>query len=117
MSEFLHAVEVFFDHLTSVRWDALAIAVCFHVLRTTVRTFAWRNILKAAFPESRVRRRTVFCAYVAGIGVNSIVPARGGDAVKLYIARHGIKGSNYATLTSSLVVETAMSPASSNRAP
>jgi uncharacterized membrane protein YbhN (UPF0104 family) len=106
MSEFLHAVEVFFDHLTAVRWDALAVAVCFHVARTTVRTFAWRNILRAAFPESRVRRRTVFCAYVAGVGVNSIVPARGGDAVKLYIARHGIKGSNYATLTSSLVVET-----------
>jgi uncharacterized membrane protein YbhN (UPF0104 family) len=106
MSEFLHAVEVFFDHLTAVHWDALAVAVCFHVARTSVRTFAWRNILRAAFPGSRVRRRTVFCAYVAGVGVNSIVPARGGDAVKLYIARHGIKGSNYATLTSSLVVET-----------
>jgi uncharacterized membrane protein YbhN (UPF0104 family) len=106
MSEFLHAVEVFFDHLTAVHWDALAVAVCFHVARTTVRTFAWRNILRAAFPGSRVRRRTVFGAYVAGIGVNSILPARGGDAVKLYIARHGIQGSNYATLTSSLVVET-----------
>lgn len=106
MSEFLHAVEVFFDHLTAVRWDALGVAVVLHVLRTTVRTFAWRNILRAAFPDSRVRRRTVFCAYVAGVGVNSIVPARGGDAVKLYIARHGIQGSNYATLTSSLVVET-----------
>ena len=106
MSEFFRAVEVFFDHLTAVHWGALGVAVVFHVLRTTVRTFAWRNILRAAFPESRVRRRTVFCAYVAGVGVNSIVPARGGDAVKLYIARHGIKGSNYATLTSSLVVET-----------
>jgi uncharacterized membrane protein YbhN (UPF0104 family) len=53
-----------------------------------------------------VRRRTVVGAYLAGVGVNSIAPARAGDAVKLYIARHGIEGSNYATLTSSLVVET-----------
>jgi glycosyltransferase 2 family protein len=106
MREFFNAVEVFFEHVTAVHWGALGVAVAFHVLRTTVRTFAWRNILRAAFPESRVRRRTVFCAYVAGVGVNSIVPARGGDAVKLYMARHGIKGSNYATLTSSLVVET-----------
>ena len=106
MSEFFHGVEVFFEHLASVHWGALGVAVVFHVLRTTVRTFAWRNILRAAFPASRVRRRTVFCAYVAGVGLNSIVPARAGDALKLYMARHGIQGSNYATLTSSLVVET-----------
>jgi uncharacterized membrane protein YbhN (UPF0104 family) len=106
MSEFFHALEVFFDHLAAVKWHALGIALAFHVLKITVRTFAWGNILRAAFPGSRVRRRTVFCAYVAGVGVNSIAPARGGDVVKLYIARHGIPGSNYATLTSSLAVET-----------
>lgn len=106
MSEFFHAVEVFFDHLAAVRWDALALALGFHVLKATVRTFAWRNILRAAFPGARVQRRTVISAYLAGVGVNSIAPARGGDAVKLYIARHGIDGSNYATLTTTLAVET-----------
>jgi uncharacterized membrane protein YbhN (UPF0104 family) len=106
MGDFLNALEVFFAHLAAVKWQALGIALGFHVLKLVVRTFAWRNILRAAFPGSRVTRRTVFGAYVAGVGVNSIAPARGGDVVKLYIARHGIKGSNYATLTSSLVVET-----------
>jgi uncharacterized membrane protein YbhN (UPF0104 family) len=106
MSEFFHAVEVFWDHLAAVRWDALAIALAFHALKAVIRTFAWRNILRAAFPGARVRRRTVVGAYLAGVGVNSIAPARAGDAVKLYIARHGIEGSNYATLTSSLAVET-----------
>ena len=43
---------------------------------------------------------------MAGVGVNAIVPARGGDVVKLYIARHRIDGSSYPTLASSLVVET-----------
>src|ERR671923_878565 len=106
MSEFFHAVEVFFDHLATVHWGALVVALVFHVAKATVRTFAWRNILRAAFPGARVRRRTVITAYLAGVGVNSIAPARGGDAVKLYIARHGIEGSNYATLTSTLAVET-----------
>ncbi|HYZ19935.1 MAG TPA: lysylphosphatidylglycerol synthase transmembrane domain-containing protein [Gaiellaceae bacterium] len=106
MSEFFHAVEVFFDHLAAVHWGALVVALVFHVAKATVRTFAWRNILRAAFPGARVRRRTVITAYLAGVGVNSIAPARGGDAVKLYIARHGIEGSNYATLTSTLAVET-----------
>lgn len=106
MSQFFHAVDVFFEHLAAVQWGALAIALAFHVTRTVVRTFAWRNILRAAFPGARIQRRTVIGAYLAGVGVNSIAPARGGDAVKLYIARHGIEGSNYATLTSTLAVET-----------
>jgi uncharacterized membrane protein YbhN (UPF0104 family) len=38
--------------------------------------------------------------------VNAIVPARGGDVVKLYIAKHRIEGASYPTLASSLVVET-----------
>jgi glycosyltransferase 2 family protein len=106
MSQFFHAVDVFFGHLAAVQWGALAIALAFHVLKAVVRTFAWRNILRAAFPGARVQRRTVIGAYLAGVGVNSIAPARGGDAVKLYIARHGIEGSNYATLASTLAVET-----------
>src|ERR671925_170884 len=108
MSKFFHAVEVFFDHLAAVHWGALVVALVFHVAKATVRTFAWRNILRAAFPGARVRRRTVITAYLAGVGVNSIAPARGGDAVKLYIARHGIEGSNYATLTSALAVALAL---------
>ncbi len=106
MSQFFHAVEVFFDHLAAVHWGALVVALSLHVAKNIVRTFAWRNILRAAFPKARIQRRTVISAYLAGIGVNSLAPARGGDAVKLYIARHGIDGSNYATLASTLVVET-----------
>ena len=45
-------------------------------------------------------------AYVAGVGVNAIAPARAGDVVKLYLVRHRIAGSAYPTLASSLVVET-----------
>src|SRR2546429_676607 len=77
MKQFFHALEVFWDQLAAVGWGALAIALGLHVLKNVVRTFAWRNILCAAFPGSRVRRRTVIGAYFAGIGVNSIVPERG----------------------------------------
>jgi uncharacterized membrane protein YbhN (UPF0104 family) len=43
---------------------------------------------------------------VAGVGVNSIAPARAGDFVKLYLAKRRVPGSSYPTLTSTLVVET-----------
>jgi uncharacterized membrane protein YbhN (UPF0104 family) len=106
MSAFFHAVDVFFEHLTAVHFGALGIAVAFHVLKIVGRTFAWRNILRAAFPTARVKRRVVFGAYVAGVGLNSIAPARSGDVLKLYLAKRGIEGSNYATLASTLFVET-----------
>lgn len=106
MHAFFHAVEVFFAHLAAVEWDALGIAVLFHVARLVVRTFAWRTILKAAYPVERVRWPGVFGAYVAGVGVNAIVPARGGDLVKLLLVKRRIPGSTYPTLGSTLVVET-----------
>ncbi|HXV34257.1 MAG TPA: lysylphosphatidylglycerol synthase transmembrane domain-containing protein [Gaiellaceae bacterium] len=103
---FLDASEAFFRAFAAVAWGALLLAVAFHVLRLLMRVRAWQNILQAAYPETKVRYWNTFGAYMAGVGVNAIVPARGGDVVKLYIARHRIDGSSYPTLASSLVVET-----------
>src|SRR5262249_51488595 len=64
--------------------------------------------LLAAYPTSRLRLRTAFGAYVAGVGVNSIAPGRGGDLVKLYLIRHRMPGSSYATLAPTLVAETVL---------
>jgi uncharacterized membrane protein YbhN (UPF0104 family) len=106
VGEFFHAVRVFGDELAAVRWQYLAIALAIHLARLALRSYAWRAILLASYPGSRVRYLSVFGAYVAGVGINSIVPARAGDAVKLYLIRHRIKGSSYATLTPTLVMET-----------
>jgi uncharacterized membrane protein YbhN (UPF0104 family) len=106
MHEFFHAVTVFWNHLAAVRWAPLGIAVALHVLKLGLRGVAWRNILAASYPDERVRALPVCGAYVAGVGVNAIAPARAGDVVKLYLVRHRIPGSAYPTLASSLVVET-----------
>ena len=106
MGEFFHAVRVFFDELAAVGWGSLAIALGFHFTRLLLRTIAWRNILRASYPDERVRWRPVAGAYIAGVGVNSVVPGRAGDLVKLYLVRHRIQGTTYATLASTLVAET-----------
>jgi uncharacterized membrane protein YbhN (UPF0104 family) len=106
VGEFFHAVRVFFDELAAVGWGALAIALGFHFARLLLRTVAWRNILRASYPGERVRWRPVAAAYIAGVGVNSVVPGRAGDLVKLYLVRHRIQGTTYATLASTLVAET-----------
>ena len=106
MGAIFDAIRVFFDHLAAVEWRPLAVALALHLVRLVLRTRGWLAILAAAYPDQRVRWRGVFGAYVAGVGVNAITPARGGDVVKLYLAKQRIPGSSYATLTATLVVET-----------
>jgi glycosyltransferase 2 family protein len=106
VSGFVNAVESFFDQLTSIALLPLALAILCHLGRIVARSRAWRNVVAAAYPESKVRRRDIFCAYAAGIGANALLPGRGGDLLRLYIARHRVEGSSYPTLASSLLVET-----------
>src|SRR5215207_7035537 len=106
MGDFLHAVRVFGDHLAAVEWQFLALALALHLVRLLFRAVAWRTILRAAYPGERVRFRSVFGAYMAGVGVNSVVPARGGDLVKLYLIKHRLPEASYATLAPTLVAET-----------
>jgi uncharacterized membrane protein YbhN (UPF0104 family) len=106
VGSFFHAVRVFGDHLAAVQWEFLALALAFHLARLVLRAAAWRAILTAAYPDQRPKFRHAFGAYVAGVGVNSIIPARAGDAIKLYLIKHRVPESSYATLTPTLVAET-----------
>jgi uncharacterized membrane protein YbhN (UPF0104 family) len=102
----LHAIGVFFDHLASVEWRWLALGILCHLCKLLAVSRAWRNIIKAAYPDRPVRWRQMFGAYVAGTGVNAIVPARGGDVVRLFLAKHRIEGSTYTTLVSTSLLQT-----------
>lgn len=106
MGSFFHAVHVFANHLAAVRWQFLAFALGLHLVRLVFRAFAWRAILRAAYPDERIRFRSAFGAYMAGVGINSITPARGGDLVKLYLIKRRIPDARYATLAPTLVAET-----------
>ena len=103
---FIDATEAFFSALASVAWIPLVLGILFHVARLSLRVRAWQNILRASHPTSRVPYSTAYGAYVAGVGINAIAPARVGDVVKVYVAKHRITDSNYPTLGSTLIVET-----------
>ena len=106
MAHFFHAVSVFLHHLAAVQWQFLGYAIACHVVKLVFRSWAWRTIVHAAYPAQRLKFRSALGAYVAGVGVNSIVPARGGDVVKLYLVKHRMADARYATLAPTLVVET-----------
>jgi uncharacterized membrane protein YbhN (UPF0104 family) len=102
----IHAIGVFFHHLAAVHWQALGIAVGCHLLKLLAVSRAWRNVVRAAYPGSRVSWLRMFGAYVAGTGVNSIIPARGGDVVKLTMAKRAIPEATYTTLAATVVLMT-----------
>jgi glycosyltransferase 2 family protein len=107
LESFWNAAGAFADSLTEVGLRALAIAVAFHLANMLLRGTAWRNILVAAHEPRPVRWRSVTGAYLAGVAVNSVVPARGGDVTKVYLAHRGIPGIAYGTVVASLLAETA----------
>ena len=106
MEGIVDATRAFFDGLATVRWGPLALGVLCHLLKVAARTRAWRNIVQAAYPKTNVRWRDVYGSYVAGVGVNAIVPARGGDVLKLYLLKHRVEGATYPTLGATLLADT-----------
>ena len=106
MHEFFHAFRVFGDQLAAVDWKYLAIGLGLHFVRLFFRAIAWRTILSASYPNTKVKFSSTFGAYLVGVGINSVAPARGGDVVRLYLTKHRIKDASYATLAPTLVVET-----------
>jgi uncharacterized membrane protein YbhN (UPF0104 family) len=106
VDELFRAIESFFGHLTSIAWGALALALLCHLGRFAARSRAWRNVVAAAYPGVDVRWRVIFGGYVSGVAVNAIVPARGGDLLRLYVVKHRVEGATYPTLGATLLVET-----------
>ena len=104
MRDVLSAIEVFFEQLASVEFTALALAVLVHVAKTMCTSRAWWNAVSKAYPEQETPWRSIYAAYLSGVGVNAIVPARGGDAVRLYLAHRAVPGSTYTALAATLLV-------------
>ena len=87
-------------------WWLLA-GIVLYELSQVIRTRGWFNILRAAYPDSpELRARDVAGAYLAGAGVNGVVPARGGDFLKLFLVHKRLPNARYSTLLATFGPET-----------
>ena len=100
----LDGVDAFLDQLGSVHYLPLALAIGCHLLKLACTSRAWRNVLAAAYPDERVPWISIYGAYLAGVGINAIIPARAGDAVRIVLAHRAIQNSTYTTVVSSTLV-------------
>jgi len=102
-----HAISLLVDQAASVSVPLLLFGTVLYIFSQCVRTLGWYTILRASYPDAdELKRRDVVKAYLAGSGLNAVIPARGGDAVKLAIVHRHIPDSRYSTLIATFVPET-----------
>jgi uncharacterized membrane protein YbhN (UPF0104 family) len=103
---FGRAAAEFFAHLSDIQWTAFGLALCCLAAMQLARAWAWRNVLHAAYPEVRISFLQLSAAYLAGAGINAIVPAHAGDVTKVFLVKRQIPHSSYPAVTSSFLVQT-----------
>ena len=101
------AVELVLEDVVSVAPGWLVAGVVLHTVHQVIRTRGWFNIIRAAYPHAtELRARDVTFAYLAGSGLNSVVPARGADLAKLYLIRRRAPEACWSTLAATMLPET-----------
>jgi uncharacterized membrane protein YbhN (UPF0104 family) len=106
VERFFNDAAEFFRHLSEVHWDRFGLALLCLLGMQLSRAWAWRNVLRAAYPDKRIAFLPLSAAYLAGAGINAVVPAHGGDVTKVFLVKRQIPDSSYPAVTSSFLVQT-----------
>ncbi|HEX3240592.1 MAG TPA: lysylphosphatidylglycerol synthase transmembrane domain-containing protein [Solirubrobacterales bacterium] len=103
---FFNASAEFFRNLSEIDWTSFGLALLCLLAMQLARAWAWRNVLRAAYPAQRIPYMPLAAAYLAGAGINAIVPAHAGDVTKVFLVKRQIPDSSYPAVTSSFLVQT-----------
>jgi uncharacterized membrane protein YbhN (UPF0104 family) len=101
LHRFLNAAQAFFANIADLAWGYLAAALLLSLALQLARAHGWANALRAAYPKSRVSETGIAAAFLVGTGMNGILPAHGGDALKIVLAKRSVERSSYPTIVSS----------------
>jgi glycosyltransferase 2 family protein len=102
---FFDSVDQFFSKLAEIQWASLLLALTFFGIYLTLRSRASYNVLRAAYPTERFRFRDIWGAYMAGYGFNNVIPARGGDVIRLFLTRNAIPNSSFPAVGAAFTVD------------
>jgi uncharacterized membrane protein YbhN (UPF0104 family) len=104
-SSFFDAVGSFFSNLAAVQWPSLFLALLLFLAYLTLRARASFHIVRAAYPDSRIEFRRIWGAYFAGYGFNSVIPARSGDVIRLFLTKSSVPKASYPAIAAAFFVE------------
>ena len=96
----------FVDALAGAHAGLLAVAVALHVSAQVCRGLAWHGVLSAPWPT--VTRRRACAWHVCGAGLGGVLSARGGDAVRIALARVDLRGATWPALAGTLAAEASL---------
>ena len=102
---FFDAVDEFFSSLADIQLGSLILALLLFTAYLSLRARASFHILRAAYPDERFRFLDIWGAYFAGYGFNSVIPARGGDVVRLFLTKSSVPHASYPAVAATFVVE------------
>jgi len=105
IGSFFDAIGSFFDSLSRVGWGPLAIGAAAFIVYLSLRARAFFHTLRAAYPTEKIAFRRVWGAYIAAYGFNNVIPARGGDVIKLFLVKQSIPNSTYPAVGAAICVE------------
>ncbi|HYF27434.1 MAG TPA: lysylphosphatidylglycerol synthase transmembrane domain-containing protein [Baekduia sp.] len=102
---FFDAVGEFFGNIAALQVLPLLIGATCFVVYLSFRARAFYHVLRAAYPAERIEFRRIWGAYVAAYGFNNVIPARGGDVIKLFLSKSSIPHATYPAVGAAFVVE------------
>jgi uncharacterized protein (TIRG00374 family) len=105
IGSFFDAVGSFFDSLSRVGWGSLLFGAVAFVIYLTLRSRAFFHTLCAAYPDERIQFRRIWGEYIAAYGFNNVIPARGGDIVKIFLVKRSVPNSSYPAIGAAVCVE------------
>lgn len=105
LSGFFDAVGEFLANLARIHPLSLVLGLLAFGAYLSLRARAFFHVLRAAYPADRIAFRRIWGAYIAAYGFNNVIPARGGDVIKLFLTRTSIPSSSYPAIGAAFLVE------------
>ncbi len=106
LHRFGDAASTFFARLSEIGWGYLVAGLLLSLVMQIIRGHAWANAIRAAYPRTKISEPRIVASFLIGAGLNGILPARGGDAMKIVLAKRSVKDSNFPSIISSFAVLT-----------
>ena len=97
------AADRLIDAVAGAHTGLLVAAVALHVAAQASRGIAWRGVLAASWPA--VTRRRACAWHVCGAGLGGVLSARGGDAVRIALAKRDLRDATWPALAGTLAAE------------
>jgi uncharacterized membrane protein YbhN (UPF0104 family) len=105
IGSFFDAVGKFFDSIAAIHWASLLLGLLCFGTYLSIRARAFFHVLRAAYPSEPIAFRRIWGAYMAAYGFNNVVPARGGDVIKLFLTKTSVPHATYPAIAAAFFVE------------